>query len=175
MESRPSEARRDRLARVELRRAQLEDAASLGEQMKVVRDEGPWLATKSDRTADELAAMFRSAIEDGHIVYALTDNGRIVGGIGAHHTDTEGVLNLGMYVLAEYRGQGWGRKMVKAVLEAAKAEGARKVELEVFTDNGAAIALYVGSGFEVEGLKRDHESRPDGSLRSLLLMARFLT
>ncbi len=159
---------------MEIRRAQIADAASLGEQMKVVRDEGTWLATESDRTSAQLTEMFRSSIDKGDVVFALEDGARIVGGIGAHATEAKGVLSLGMYLLAEYRGRGWGRRMVEVALEAARAEGTRKVELEVFTDNGRAIALYVGLGFEVEGLKRDQERRPDGSLRSVLLMAKFL-
>jgi putative acetyltransferase len=46
-----------------------------------------------------------------------------------------------------------------------------KVELEVWTDNARAIALYAGTGFHVEGVRREHYRRRDGSLRSTLLMA----
>jgi RimJ/RimL family protein N-acetyltransferase len=41
----------------------------------------------------------------------------------------------------------------------------------VWTDNARAIALYAATGFEVEGLRRDHYRRRDGRLRSALLMA----
>lgn len=50
--------------------------------------------------------------------------------------------------------------------------GAHKVELEVWPDNSRAISLYESAGFEVEGPRRDHYLRRDGSLRSFLLMAR---
>jgi [ribosomal protein S18]-alanine N-acetyltransferase len=33
--------------------------------------------------------------------------------------------------------------------------------VEVWTDNGRAIALYAAAGFEVEGLRRDHYRRRD--------------
>ncbi len=79
-----------------------------------------------------------------------------------------------MSILPEYRGKGWGRQLVDVAIEAARAEGIRKVELEVFPDNGRAFALYANSGFEIEGLRRDHYLRLDGSLRSALIMARFL-
>lgn len=36
------------------------------------------------------------------------------------------------------------------------------------------VALYARSGFAVEGFRRDHYRRRDGSLRSTLLMARSL-
>jgi RimJ/RimL family protein N-acetyltransferase len=44
----------------------------------------------------------------------------------------------------------------------------------VFPDNGRGIALYAGCGFEIEGVKRDHYPRLDGTYRSAVLMARFL-
>ena len=45
----------------------------------------------------------------------------------------------------------------------------------MFPDNGRAIALYVSLGFEVEGIRRDHYARLDGSVRSAVLMARLLS
>jgi putative acetyltransferase len=78
-----------------------------------------------------------------------------------------------MWILPEFRGQRWGRRLVDAALEEARARGIRKVELEVFPDNGSAIALYSSSGFEIEGVRRNHYPRLDGSLRSAVLMAHF--
>lgn len=142
--------------------------------MKAVVDEGRWLATESDRTVEQLTELFRSGLERGDVLLTLEEDQRIVGSAGIHPTGIRGVHNLGMWILPIYRGQGWGRRLVEAALEAARAEGVRKVELEVFPDNAAAIALYASMGFEVEGLRRDHYPRLDGSLRSALIMARFL-
>lgn len=49
-----------------------------------------------------------------------------------------------------------------------------KVELEVWPDNERAIALYASYGFEIEGLRREHYRRKDGSLRSSVLMGLLL-
>jgi putative acetyltransferase len=57
----------------------------------------------------------------------------------------------------------------------AVPEGVHKVELEVFPDNGPALALYRSLGFEQEGVRRDHYRRRDGSLRSAVIMARLFT
>lgn len=159
---------------MQIRRAREEDVVALAEQVKAVAEEGRWIATESDRSVEELAERFRSGLEAGHIVFALEDQDRIVGAIGIHPTPVRGVHSLGMSIVPEYRGQGWGRRLVDAALEAAREAGIRKVELYVFSDNARAIALYVASGFEVEGLRRDHYLRLDGSLRSALVMARFL-
>jgi RimJ/RimL family protein N-acetyltransferase len=159
---------------VRIRRARVEDVEELAVGMKVVVDEDRWLATQSDRTVEQLREMFRSGLEEGHILFALKDGRRIVGAVGVHPTRVRGVHSLGMWILAEHRGEGSGRRLLDAALEAARGEGIRKLELEVFPDNVAAIALYASAGFEVEGLRRGHYERLDGSLRSTLLMARFV-
>lgn len=70
------------------------------------------------------------------------------------------------------RARGRGRTaLLEAIIEHARSQDAHKVELEVWTDNARAIALYSAAGFEVEGLRRNHYRRRDGSLRSALLMA----
>jgi putative acetyltransferase len=76
-----------------------------------------------------------------------------------------------MAILAQARGQGGGRALLVAIQEHARATDAHKISLEVWTDNARAIALYAAAGFEVEGLRRDHYRRRDGSLRSTLIMA----
>lgn len=82
-----------------------------------------------------------------------------------------GVLDLAMALRPEARGRGAGRALLEAALAHARSHGAHKVELEAWTDNARAIALYSAAGFAVEGVRRNHYRRRDGSLRSTLLMA----
>lgn len=105
--------------------------------------------------------------------WVLEDDGEVVGHavVGEH---PPGVLHLGMVLLPHARGRGGGRALIDAVLRYAGACGAHKVDLVVWTDNARAIALYVSSGFEVEGIRRHHYLRKDGRLRSALLMARLV-
>jgi putative acetyltransferase len=159
---------------MQIRRATVKDAADLAEQMKLVADEGEWLATQRDRSVDQLTEMFRSGLTGGDILFALEDGRRIVGGIGIHPAGIEGVHHLGMSILKDFRGQGWGRRLIDAALDEARRRGVVKVILEVWPDNGRAISLYASCGFEIEGYKRDHYQRLDGSIRSSVMMARFL-
>ncbi len=106
-------------------------------------------------------------------MWVLEDEGEVVGEASVTSRIT-GVLSLGMAILPAARGRGGGRALLEAVLEHARATGAHKVDLEVWTDNARAINLYAAMGFEVEGLRRDHYRRRDGSLRSTLIMARRL-
>jgi RimJ/RimL family protein N-acetyltransferase len=158
---------------MQVRDATFEDCDTLGAGMKVVVDEGIWLATEGASEL-ELANRFRQAILEGHTLLVLEDQGGIVGSLGMHPTQTEGVASLGMWVLPSHRRRGGGRMLIEAAL-AARPEEVHKIELEAFPENEAAIALYRRMGFEEEGLRREHYRRRDGSLRSALIMARLFT
>jgi RimJ/RimL family protein N-acetyltransferase len=158
---------------MEVRPARIEDCEAIARGMKVVVEEGRWLATPAGTPVEDMAERFRAAVEwDGNLLFVLDEGGVPVGAAGLHPTATDGVLSLGMWVLPEWRGRGGGRALIEALLDAVPP-GAHKVELEVFPDNDAAIALYRSLGFEEEGLRRDHHRREDGTLRSSLLMARL--
>lgn len=82
---------------------------------------------------------------------------------------------LGMGILAAYRGQGLGRRLLEATLAHARGMGTlEKVELAVYASNTAAIALYERLGFEHEGVRRASR-KLDGVFDSEVLMALFLT
>jgi RimJ/RimL family protein N-acetyltransferase len=104
----------------------------------------------------------------------VLEDGRATVGMASVHARVRGVLSLGMAIVPAARGRGGGRALVHAVLEYAATTGAHKLDLEAWVDNARAIALYASSGFEVEGLRRDHYLRSDGRLRSSLIMARRL-
>ena len=159
---------------MEVRRATVEDAAAFARGMATVADEGRWLATPAGTPPGVLADRFVHALEDGHTLFAAVKGGAVVGCLGLHPSATAGVLDLGMWLLREARGRGGGRMLVEAALAHARSTDAHKVQLEVYPDNGRAIALYAAAGFEPEGIKRNHYRRPDGSLRSALVMSLLL-
>ncbi len=159
---------------METRPATLEDCGALARAMSEVVAEGRWLATEEAPTED-LEQRFRASVEwDGYYLFVLEDDGEAVGGLGMQPTQADGVLSLGMWVLARSRGRGGGRLLMEAALDARPAN-VHKIELEVFPENAAAIALYRSTGFEEEGVRRDHYRRRDGSLRSALIMARLFS
>lgn len=158
---------------MEVRAAKAEDCAALARGMRSVVEEGRWVATEASTPVEELEQRYLASVEwDGYFLFLLEEDGEPIGAIGLRPTDAEGVLSLGMWVLAPWRGRGGGRMLVEAAL-AARPPDVHKIELEVFPENEAAIALYRSFGFEQEGLRRDHYRREDGSLRSALIMARL--
>lgn len=80
---------------------------------------------------------------------------------------------IGMGVAEKWQGQGIGRKLLTALLDVADNwMMLRRIELSVYADNQAAIALYQKLGFETEGLLRDYAIR-DGQFTDTLTMARL--
>ncbi|MGI9247341.1 MAG: GNAT family N-acetyltransferase [Steroidobacteraceae bacterium] len=78
---------------------------------------------------------------------------------------------LGMGVVAEWRGQGLGTRLLASALDMADARGIRRSELVVRADNAPAIALYRRFGFVEEGRCRQY-LRHAGIDHDALIMAR---
>lgn len=147
----------------------------MAEVMAVVAEEGS-IGTEPPVDVEELGRRFRHTLESAgnSAMWVLEESGRVLGHAGAREPGAAGVLDVGMMILPEGRGRGGGRALLDEVLEHARSCGAHKVELEVWPDNARAVALYVRAGFEVEGYRREHYRRRDGSRRSALLMARLV-
>jgi putative acetyltransferase len=158
-----------------IRHATSEDAEGFATAWAAVAYENRWIATEPPVEVDALAARVRQMLADGSTLLVLDDGRRIAGTLKLSKTHADGVVGLGMSVLADVRGQGWGPAMLRAAIDHARGAGCHKIELEVWPDNERAITLYERFGFEVEGLRRDHYRRRDGSLRSAQIMALLLT
>ncbi|MEA2143644.1 MAG: hypothetical protein QOI64_2074 [Solirubrobacteraceae bacterium] len=157
------------------RRATPADAEAFVGVLATVAEERRWIGTEPGFDVEERTARVRADIEAGEARWMLEDDdGQVIGILGLHPTHARGVLSLGMAIVASARGRGGGRVLMDTALRHLATTDTHKVELEVWTDNGRAISLYAGYGFEVEGLRRDHYRRRDGSLRSSLIMARLL-
>lgn len=79
---------------------------------------------------------------------------RIQGGVGMGYVDDE-TPQLGISLEAEYRGRGYGRRLMRAALDAARAHGYRQVSLTVHPQN-PAIALYESCGFEKREIRNTY-------------------
>lgn len=111
--------------------------------------------------------------ENFHSLVAIIDD-EVVGQIGMESMTNprrKHVANIGMAVKESYQGLGIGESMLKAVIDLAHNWLAiRRIELEVYTDNHAAIALYKRNGFIIEGEARDYAFR-DGEYVDAFIMA----
>jgi len=77
---------------------------------------------------------------------------------------------LGMGVIARYRGQGIGKELLENVIKHSWEIGLTRLELEVFSSNLVAISLYERYGFQHEGTKRNARF-VDGEYEDAFIMA----
>ena len=111
-----------------------------------------------------------------HILVAEID-GKVVGNVGligaGRHARRRHVASLGITVHDAWHGKGVGSALMQAALDLAdKWLQYTRIELTVFTDNAAAIALYKKFGFEIEGTHRKFAFR-NGEYADVYAMARL--
>lgn len=130
----------------------------------------PSIAKWQDRL-DNLPAGWRSLVAcvggpDGEVVGNL--------GVGVNQNPRRRhVASLGMVVHDDWQGQGIGTALMEAAMDLADNWlQVTRIELEVYTDNGPALALYHRFGLEVEGTRIASVFR-DGHYVDTHVMARL--
>jgi RimJ/RimL family protein N-acetyltransferase len=147
------------------------DAADLLElQLALDRESEFMLLSAGERPDDPapVAARLRSIDEkiDSSYVLLAQGNGRLTGYVDVSILPYRRGSRTGYVVTgvrADAQGNGVGRALMHAATGHAREIGLRRLELTVMTYNHAAIALYLGSGFQVEGLRLasiDHHGIP---------------
>jgi putative acetyltransferase len=110
-----------------------------------------------------------------HRLVAVVD-GRVVGNISLHQNQgprRSDVAYFGMMVHDDFQNRGVGSALMAAMIELADDWlGVRRIELEVWTDNAAAVHLYEKFGFVIEGTGRQYARRA-GELVDAYHMARL--
>jgi putative acetyltransferase len=93
----------------------------------------------------------------GALLLAYVDGDEVAGCVALRPLDgTAGEMKR-LYVRPEYRSAGLGRRLVEAVIGAAKDAGYRELRLDTLADMAAAQALYRRLGFvEIPPYNTDH-------------------
>lgn len=153
-----------------VREAKLDDVPGIVQTIVEVAPEG-MLGVEPPVDVEVRSERHRKTLQEPGAggAWVLEEDGEQVGHLFALDS-RPGVLSIGMALLPAARGRGGGMMLLDRAIEHARATSAHKLTLEVWPDNGRAVALYAKAGFEVEGLLRDHYRRKDGSIRSSLIM-----
>ncbi|RLV61674.1 GNAT family N-acetyltransferase [Parashewanella curva] len=124
-------------------------------------------------STEKWKSFFDSLPENFYSLVAEID-GKIVGQLGMEvftRPRRKHVANLGMGVCESARGQGVGKVLLKEAQRLAHDWLAvSRIEIEVYTDNHSAIALYKSCGFEMEGTAKKYAFR-DGEYVDAYYMA----
>jgi len=106
--------------------------------------------------------IFGDCLKAGHPSWVLCLEGRVIGyGILSVGAGEAHVLNV--CIAPDQRGQGFGRHLMKRLLDIARWNGAERVFLEVRPSNPNAQALYVSLGFHEIGRVRGITRRTTGA------------
>lgn len=102
--------------------------------------------------------------------------GRVVGMLDFHGGKGRQRAHMGEFGMSVdklWRHRGVGTLLVDHVVKWAVAQGIRRIEIEVFATNKAAIGLYEKFGFLCEGQKVD-AVEVDGAYVDVVIMAKHL-
>ena len=113
-------------------------------------------------TAKESAARPREHWESWAEVVFVADEGDAWAGMvaGRRAGDPASAWLFALWVDPAERGTGLGARLIEAVADWARAQGAAALELSVTTNNPAAAALYARTGFAETGRRRPLPADP---------------
>ncbi len=117
------------------------DLESVDFQIVITSEPTPeWLALQSDHQLERIMRNYPA-----HYAEIKFDNQTVA--IGRIATFGKWSLATRVFVNPEFRGKGIGALLMRALMAAAKGDGATKVGLQVDSENGAGLALYKSMGF----------------------------
>jgi RimJ/RimL family protein N-acetyltransferase len=157
---------------VGVRPTALGDIGGISACLSAIIAERVWFARTEPIPLEGTAKFVAENIRIGNPQCVAEDAGRIVGLCDItrqtlpifHHRGT-----LGMGLLAEYRGQGLGLRLLTATLDAARTAGIEQVNLSYHRRNVRAGALYRKAGFHEAGVIRNGK-KLDGEYDDVVLM-----
>lgn len=82
-----------------------------------------------------------------------------------------GVAEVSVYIAAAARGQGVGRQLLAALVEASEAVGVWTLQASIFPENIASVRLHESCGFRLVG-RRQRIGQLHGVWRDVLLLER---
>jgi ribosomal protein S18 acetylase RimI-like enzyme len=161
-----------------IREAVGEDLDELVQQIWDVAAEARWIGTEipfdRDVRRGRLDALLAGASSTLLVADTSTASGPGVVGHVSVAIAPYGVADIGMLIIAGWRGLGLGSRLLDAAIEWSTAVGAHKVALEVWPHNSSAIELYRRAGFVKEGRRQRHYRRQSGEIWDAVLMGRSL-
>ncbi|MDQ3767379.1 MAG: GNAT family N-acetyltransferase [Actinomycetota bacterium] len=147
---------------VRIRRAEASDLEGMLDAYESVAAEGRYIGGELPIDRAERRARWPESLGDkSQGMFVAEAEGAIVGTAGVTGT---GPSELGMLVVAGWRGRGVGSALLRASITWARQVGSHKVTLQVWPHNTAAINLYLKHGFSQEGYLRRHWRRRNGEL-----------
>ena len=152
-------------------------AKSFCKSLDIVARERKYLGSTTGFSEESTVNFVKFIVESNHAQYYAIDKETVVGWcdiIPKTIPEFSHVGVLGMGILPEYRGKGFGQQLIERTLQHVNNNCKyEKVELNVFESNVKAINLYRKFGFFEEG-KRIKSRKIDGIYDNEILMGKFI-
>lgn len=133
------------------------DFRDLHHVLDVIARERQFLAIFQAPPFEQSLAFYRRVVANDLCQLVAIQAGGLVGWcdiLPCHGEARAHVGTLGIGVLPQMRGQGIGHRLIEHALDKALEKGIYRIELNVRSDNAAAIRLYQRFGFQTEGQQR---------------------
>lgn len=163
--------------KVEIRAIQHQDAAGFCAVLDAVAKERKFLLTLAAPPVDRIQKFVDNNIAKNYPQFVALYDSQVIGWadfIPSENPSLKHSAQLGMGVIKQHRGTGVGELLLGKVTQAAIDYGFKRLELEVFANNSAAIGLYKKLGFTHEGTKRNAR-HIDGVYIDSLVMAKIIS
>ena len=137
------------------------DAAQIAQLEKLCFSE-PWSERQLLETMEDPKGVLYVAVQD--------DDGQVqvLGYAGLHDIVGEGYVN-NIAVFPQFRGQGIGEALTRALIEYMRCAALEFLTLEVRASNLPAISLYEKLGFRQEGRRKNFYRHPTEDARIMTL------
>lgn len=140
-----------------IRPTEMGDPAQVASCITHVAHERCFLANTQGFSTEQTRSYIEFLQRSGGVHIVALEEENVVGWCDIAPGTFEGLTHvghLGMGLLPNYRGLGWGKKLLSSALQAAFSVNFERIDLEVFSSNKAAVKLYRRAGFREEGCKR---------------------
>ncbi len=145
---------------IEIRERNLEDVNKFCDFLMKLDNEAEYMIfEKGERNVNKevIQKNIESVINNGNVCYVALDNDEIIGYVIAvreHFIRTRHVAVVVIGILEEYCSKGIGHMLLKNIINWAKINGVKRLELNVITENERAVNLYKKCGFKIEGTRK---------------------
>ena len=142
---------------VEFRQIEVADTDAFRAAVDSVARERKYIALVEAPPIEQVRGFVQRNVERGYPQIVAVADGAVVGWCNvppASRAVSAHVGDLFMGLVPEFRGRGFGERLLRQAVQAADAFGFRRIELGVFATNNAAAALYRKVGFVEEGTRR---------------------
>lgn len=161
------------MVQVNIRRAQVSDLSEIREIYNQAVKSRLSTCDEDEKSLEDRQKWFEQ-FNDSYPLFVLIDNDKVAayGGLFRYNPRSgyRFAVENTVYVHESYQRQGYGKEMLRHVIQAAREIGYTYIEAKIFQHNPVSLKLHQEEGFTLVGVQRDIANL-DGKWFSNVLLA----